>query len=286
MKRRCVDFIKQTTEQYGYKGCVVGISGGIDSAVVATLCVEALGRERVYGLLLPERDSADDTLEDSKSVCEFLKIDYHVKNIKKTAKALGVYQLKPPTFFMPRKIQEKYVKNKWEELAKKDTFLDDLEDSGNREFREGLAFYRAKHRIRMCALYLEAEQRNYAVVGTTNRTEYETGFYVKWGDDSVDIEPVMHLYKTGIYELAETLGIPEKIRNKPPSPDLIPGITDEFALKMTYNDLDRILRKMNTNPDTLKDEDDEKVKRVREILKAAEKRKVKNLNLLEAENPS
>ena len=279
MKERCVEFIRKTISDYQYDGCLVGISGGIDSAVVGALCVAAVGRKKVFGLLLPERDSATDTVSDSKLVCEALGIDYKIKSIKKTVKAIGGYALKPPTFFMPRKIQEKYVKDKWKELETTDAYIDDLEARGNTEFREGLAFYRVKHRIRMCALYLEAEQMNFAVVGTTNRTEMDTGFYVKWGDDSVDIEPIMHLYKTEVFELAHQLNIPEKIIQKPPSPDLLPGITDEFAMKITYSNLDRILKKINQN-ESLNGELEEDVKRVRKIIKAAKGRIIKNLNLM------
>ncbi len=280
MKEACVHFIKQTIEDYAYDGCIIGISGGIDSAVVASLCCEAIGRERVFGLLLPERDSAKSTVDDSKLVCDHLGIQYKIKNMKGILKKTGAYSLKPPASIVPRKIQEKYVQKKWQDLAEEDTFIEDLKGNGNKEFLEGLAFYRIKHRLRMCLFYLEAEQRNYAVIGTTNKTELMTGFYVKWGDDSTDIEPVMHLYKTQVYELARKLKIPDAIINKSPSPDLIPGITDEFALKMKYVDLDRILRKMENDEKQLEEENQENVKRVREILKAAEKRKVKNLNLL------
>lgn len=278
MKKDCIDFIQKTIKQNNYNGCVIGISGGIDSAVVATLCCEAVGKENVLGLLLPERDSAKNTLSDSINLCEHLGNRYTIKKISNILRKTGAYALKPPASIVPRKIQEKYVKDKWRDLAQEDTFIEDLEGKGNDEFLKGLAFYRIKHRIRMCLFYLEAEQRNYAVMGTTNKTEMMTGFYVKWGDDSTDIEPIMHLYKTQVYELARELKIPDYIINKSPSPDLIPGITDEFALKIKYKDLDRILIKIQKNQN-LDDEKTEEVQRVKQILKAAEKRKIKNLNL-------
>src|SRR6056297_3376166 len=280
MTNKCIDFIKNTIEKHEFSGCVIGISGGIDSAVVASLCCEAIGPENVLGLLLPERDSAKSTVDDSKLVCDHLGIQYKIKNIKGILKKTGAYALKPPASIVPRKIQEKYVKDKWRDLAKEDTFIEDLEGKGNEEFLKGLAFYRIKHRIRMCLFYLEAEQKNYAVMGTTNKTEMLTGFYVKWGDDSTDIEPIMQLYKTQVYDLARELKIPEAIINKSPSPDLIPGITDEFALKIRYRDLDRILIKIQKNH-SLDDEKPADVQRVKQILKAAEYRKIKNLNMAE-----
>lgn len=277
MKSEIVNFIKRTIDKYDYKGSVIGISGGIDSAVVAKLCVEALGKDKVFGVLLPERDSSSSTVDDSKLVCDYLGISYIKKSISPILRTMGVYLLQPPALFIPERIKKNYVKNKWKSLSKEDTFLEDLQNKGNEEFLKGIAYYRAKHRVRMCCLYMEAEKRNYAVIGTTNKTEYVTGFYVKWGDDSVDIEPIMHLYKTQVFQLARELKIPEKIINKPPTPDLIPGVTDEFALGMTYKEIDRILRKIEYRQD-LKGEDSKKVERVKKILKVAEKRNIRMVN--------
>lgn len=279
MKQICVNFIREIVEKYDFNGCVIGISGGLDSAVVGALCCEAVGSDHVMGLLLPERDSAKNTLRDSKLVCNHLGIRYKVQNIKGILKRMGAYSLKPPATLVPRKFQESYVRKKWEELSQTDTFIEDLEGKGSREFLEGLAFYRVKHRTRMCLLYLKAEQQNYAVMGTSNKTELMTGFYVKWGDDSTDIEPVKHLYKTQIFELAKTLELPPSIIAKAPSPDLIPGITDEFALKIKYQDLDRILMKIENDGKGLENEYKKDVDRVKLILAAAKKRKIKNLGL-------
>ncbi|MCD6267445.1 MAG: NAD(+) synthase [Thermotogaceae bacterium] len=279
MKEDIVRFLRRTMEEYNYKGAVVGVSGGVDSAVVLNLCVEALGKDRVLGVILPERDSSPDTLKDAIMVCKSLGVEYVVKSITKILRVMGVYRLQPPAFLVPRRIQEKYVKNKWETLPQKDAYIEDLRNEGNEEFLKGIAYYRIKHRVRMCHLYFEAEKRGYAVVGTTNRTEYKLGFYVKWGDDAVDIEPILHLYKTQVYELAEELDVPEKILRKAPSPDLIPGITDEFAIGMSYRDADRILMKMEKGED-LSGEDPEKVERIREILENVRFREVRMKSLL------
>lgn len=279
MREVIVRFLRKTIEEYHYKGAVVGVSGGLDSAVVISLCVEALGKDRVLGVILPERDSSPDTLKDAVMMCKNLGVEYVVKPITKVLRAMEVYRLQPPAFLIPRKIQERYVKNKWKSLPQKDAYIEDLRNEGNEEFLKGIAYYRVKHRVRMCYLYLEAERRGYAVVGTTNRTEYKLGFYVKWGDDAVDIEPILHLYKTQVYELAKELDVPEKILRKAPSPDLIPGITDEFAIGMSYQDADRILMKMEKGED-LSNEDPEKVERIREILENVRFREVKMKSLL------
>ncbi|MBI9106687.1 MAG: NAD(+) synthase [Spirochaetales bacterium] len=277
-KNRIVDFIRAKTEQYGFKGAIIGISGGIDSAVVGKLLVDALGRERVFGLLLPERDSSKTTVADSKLVCSYLGIDYALKSITPLVRKLGVYRMKPPARLFPRKIQENYARSVWEK--NEDPYINDLKTSGGDAYRKNLAYYRTKHRFRMIRMYFEAEKRRYAVIGTTNLTEHLTGFYIKWGDDSSDIEPIMHLYKTEVFKLAEELGIPGKIINKKPSPDVAPGITDEYALGMSYENLDRILKKIRTNSDTAGENADD-IERVRQIISAADYRNVRNLNLLE-----
>jgi NAD+ synthase len=276
--KEIVDFIRQAIHHYEYNGALIGISGGIDSAVVAALCVKALGNKKVFGVLLPERDSAADTVSDAKSVCAALDIEYTVRPISHTLKSMGIYRLEHNFFFWPRRLKEKYTFKKWLAYAEDDNFLADLQQKGSREFLKGLAYYRSKHRIRMCYLYLEAEQQNYAVVGTTNLSELKTGFYVKYGDDAVDFEPIIHLYKTEVYELAKSLDIPEKIIWKPPSPDLLPGITDEFCLGMSYQQLDTILIKIDRG-ESLEYEDHDKVQRVKTILNAASKREVKMLTI-------
>lgn len=269
VKESLINFIKEKIEEYNYRGAVVGVSGGVDSAVVLSLCVQALGKDRVFALILPERDSSKDSLKDAVDLCETLGVEYRKRSITPILRKIGAYRLFPPRFFLPNSIVKRYVLNRWNTLSK-DPFLDDLRNTGPEEFLKGLAYYRIKHRIRMCLLYFEAEKRGYAVVGTTNRTEYLTGLYVKWGDEAVDIEPIMHLYKTQVFELAKEMNVPEKILKKPPSPDLIPGITDEMAFNMSYLELDRILMKLEKNED-LSDEDPKKVERVKKILELSEK---------------
>jgi len=271
-------FLTDTIQKYDFQGVVVGISGGIDSALVAGLCTRALGNEKVFGLLMPERDSATDTLEDSILVCRHFQIPYRVKKISPILRKMGVYRLQPPAQLFPRRIQEAYVRNKWESVGTEDTYLANLRGQGSKEFMRGVAYSRAKHRTRMCCLYLEAEQKGYAVVGTTNRTEMLTGLYVKWGDDSVDIEPLLHLYKRQVFQLAKDIGVPDRIIQKPPTPDLVPGITDEFAFRMTYEELDRILEKITEGGD-LNSEDPAKVGRVQTIMEYASKFKMRNVRM-------
>lgn len=270
------EFIKTNIEKYMFKGVILGISGGIDSAVVGKLLVDSIGRERVYGLILPERDTDSHTVDDAKLVCDYLGIEYEIIDITGILRKLEVYSLKPPAFPFPKAVQKKYSQNIWK--REDNPFIQDLTTQGDEKFLEALAYYRTKPRIRSTVLYFEGEKRNYGVAGCTNKTEYVTGFYTKWGDEMCDIEPIRHLYKTEVFELAEKLNIPQKIIDKKPSPDIAPGITDEFALGMDYIELDRILIKMEKG-ENLSSENKDSVKKVEEMVEFSKFRSTKQLHL-------
>ncbi|MDP3385667.1 MAG: NAD(+) synthase [Eubacteriales bacterium] len=276
-KDKIIDFIKKTIHDYEFYGAVIGISGGLDSTVVAKLLIEALGHKRVLGLSMPERDSSRQVAADSRFVCENLGLEYKTINLSRQLRAMGVYSLKPPTFLFTEKFKEKYAKGLWENME--NPYIADLKSSGDMENRKNQAYYRAKNRMRMINLYFEAEKRRYAVIGTTNKTEYDLGLYVKWGDESSDIEPILHLYKTEVFELARELGVPERIIDKAPSPDIAPGVTDEYLLGMDYNTIDRILIKIYNNLD-LSEENEKHVKTVIAILGNVKYRKIKDISLL------
>lgn len=273
---RIKEFIRINVDKYWFKGVVIGISGGIDSAVVGKLLVDSIGKDKVYGLILPERDTDSNTIDDAKLVCCFLDIEYQVIDITGILRKLGVYSLKPPAFPFPKAIQKVYSKNIWRK--ENNPFIQDLTTQGDEKFLEALAYYRTKPRIRSAVLYFEAEKRNYAVAGCTNKTEYVTGFYTKWGDEVCDIEPIRHLYKTEVFQLAKELNIPKKIIDKEPSPDIAPGITDEFAIGMDYAELDRILMKIEGGKD-LSLENEENVKKIKEMLEFSKFREAKQLHL-------
>ncbi|NCP17468.1 NAD(+) synthase, partial [Candidatus Kuenenbacteria bacterium] len=109
------------------------------------------------------------------------------------------------------------------------------------ELKKGIAYYRIKHRLRMVTEYYYGELNNYLVIGNCNKTEKLTGFFVKHGDSAADVEPISSLFKTQVRELSSFLGVPNEIIKKAPSPDLIPGITDEISLGMKLEILDQIL---------------------------------------------
>ncbi len=229
-------------------GVVLGLSGGIDSATVATLAARALGADKVLALLLPERDSSPDSEQDALLVIAQLGVPYKKIDLTPLLSALGIYKAVPLQFLMSRKVKEAVVRQQHDRYIK---------DLGERPFLAGLlgtrgmihqpildaghAYARAKHRMRMVALYYHAELENRLVLGTTNKSEAMTGFVVKWGDNVADAEPILPLYKTQVRQLADYLGVPRPILDKAPSPDLMPGITDEYALGLSYELLDRVL---------------------------------------------
>ena len=238
-----VEFIRKKVKEMERNGVIFGISGGVDSACIAGLCALALPKKRILGLLLPEKHSSPSTLEDSKMVAERFGINTKTIDITSILEVIGSYKLIPQPLTRNRKLSENIIKWGYRSIPRgKKPFSQHLLGVKNGVYRAPTAYYRIKHRIRMVLLYYYAEQFNYLVVGTSNRSEELTGFFVKYGDSAADIMPILSLYKSEVFQLAKYLGVPDKIIEKAPSPDLIPGITDELALGMRYSIIDKILK--------------------------------------------
>jgi NAD+ synthase len=243
------EFIRRQVDELQREGAVVAMSGGIDSAVVASLAARALGPEKVKALLLPERDSSPDSKIDALLEIKRLGLRYEEVSLTPMLSAMGIYGLTPLRILGVRSLKAAIVQQQHRAQA---------EALGEMPFRAGLlgtrdlgdkkhlidtgnAYTRVKHRMRMTTLYYHADLENLLVLGTTNKSESMTGFVVKWGDNVADAEPLLPLYKTQVRQLARYLGVAAKILEKPPSPDLIPGIVDGLALGMDYETLDKIL---------------------------------------------
>ena len=243
------EFIRRQVDEFRRDGAVVVMSGGLDSAVVASLAARALGPEKVKALYLPERDSSPDSKPDALLEIERLGLRYEEVSLTPMLSAMGIYGLTPLRFLGMRSLKAAIVQQQHRAQA---------EALGEMPFRAGLlgtrdlgekkqlidagnAYTRVKHRMRMTTLYYHADLENLLVLGTINKSESMTGFVVKWGDNVADVEPLLPLYKTQVRQLARFLGISQKILDKPPSPDLIPGIVDGLALGMDYETLDKIL---------------------------------------------
>jgi len=249
------NFIWENMEKLERDGMILGLSGGIDSAVVAALCKEAVGSDKVLALIMPDNDSKEEHVNDAKNLAQSLNLKTKLVDISPILKKMNVYRLfalnKLP---LQDKHKEKVVKKAYDYYEKQtgeSPFSASILGFKGKNFWSQLqknnAYYRAKHRIRMVLLYLYAELENRLVVGCANKTESQIGFFVKHGcDDASDIMPLLNLYKTQVRELARYLEIPSAIQNKPPSPDIIPGIIDEEAIGISYDKLDIILLGLET----------------------------------------
>ena len=245
------NFIREYTEKLEREGVILGLSGGIDSAVIAALCVRALGSKKTFTLIMPEKDSKKEHTRDALNFARELNIEVKLVDITPYLEKLGVYELFPLDKLLSLgKLKGALVRKAYhfyERKTGKLPFLESLSGFKDKEFNsylaKGNAYYRVKHRLRMILLYLYAELENRLVVGAGNKSEYKIGYFVKHGcDDATDIMPLLNLYKTQVRELACYLNIPARIIEKPPSPDVMPGLADdEEVLRISYEKMDLIL---------------------------------------------
>jgi NAD+ synthase len=242
------------------RGLVVAISGGIDSSVCAALAVRAVGRDKVFGLLMPEKDSSSESVSKGRQVAEFCGIEHLVTDIAPTLEAIGCYRWRDEAM---RSAHPDYQPDWKSKIAieggsegRFNHFKLILQDPAGRtsEVRLGLKEYLQivaatsfKQRIRKTLEFFHADRLNYAVVGTPNRLEYDQGFFVKNGDGSADLKPIAHLYKSQVYMLAAHLGLPRNICASVPSTDtysLSQG-QDEFYFALPYKEMDIALLHYN-----------------------------------------
>lgn len=242
------------------RGFVVAISGGIDSSVCAALAVRAVGASKVFGLLMPERDSSGSSTERGRELAAHLGIAHEVFDIAPALQALGCYQQRDDAI---RRVFPTYGEG-WKNKIVIAGGLDGginyfklvvADPSGElhearlpvREYLQIVAATNFKQRVRKTMDYFHADRLNYAVVGTPNRLEYDQGFFVKVGDGAADLKPIAHLYKTQVYAMARALGLPEAICNAVPTTDtytLAQG-QDEFYFALPYAQMDLALWALN-----------------------------------------
>ena len=236
------------------RGLVVAMSGGIDSSVCAALAVRALGPDKVFGLLMPERDSSSESSLKGRLLAEHLGIRHTVEDIAPTLEAIGCYRWRDEAIRAVFPAYGEGWKNKiviaGGTQGQINHFKLVVQEPGNgplheqrlglREYLQIVAATNFKQRIRKTLEFFHADRLNYAVVGTPNRVEYDQGFFVKNGDGSADLKPIAHLYKTQVYALARHMGLPDVICNATPTTDtysLSQG-QDEFYYALPYKEMD------------------------------------------------
>ncbi len=239
------------------RGLVLGVSGGVDSAVSAALAAMAVGRERVFALLMPERECSDGGLERARRLCRGLGIRHEIEDITPALEAVGCYHRRDEAI---RAVFPDYGTGWRHKVAIAGmmrpgaiphfVLVVESPDGHRRSARMPAEVYTRvvaatnfKQRIRKALEYYHAERLSYAVLGTPNRLEYELGFFVRGGDGLADIKPIAHLYKTQVYALAAHLGIPEDIRSQPPTTDTysLPQTQEEFYFGLPTALADRLL---------------------------------------------
>jgi NAD+ synthase len=207
MKEKIIDFIRRKVKGTKAKGVVIGLSGGLDSTTTLFLCVEALGKDKVLGVMMPSGINKKKDTEDAIEVCKRLGVRYKVIKIEPALRSFGK-----------------------------------LLGLSNKLVKGNLAA-----RIRMCILYYFSNKEKLLVVGTGNKSEYLQGYFTLHGDIACDFLPLGNLYKTEVIELAKELSVPKKIIERIPSAGFWPGQTDEKELGISYEDLDKILPLLKKN---------------------------------------
>ncbi|MCK4971908.1 MAG: NAD(+) synthase [Candidatus Heimdallarchaeota archaeon] len=247
------DIIKKTMFQLKRDGAVLGLSGGLDSAVTAALTVRSLGAEKVHFLNLPEKDSKPIHKEHAKFIAKHLGVKLKTKSITPILRASKTYRLLPIHLIPFRKLRGKiveYAKSRFFAIKNHEILEARLKPEANSWIAKGNAYAVTKHRMRMVMIYQYADRHNLMVVGAANKTEWLTGTFCKWGvDHCADVMPIIHIYRSQLEEIAKYLEIPEVIQNKPPDPDVLPGIPNKEELVGETAVVDQILFNLENNND-------------------------------------
>ena len=293
------DFIKnEVFEKFQKSGAVLGLSGGIDSAVTCGLCVKSLNPEKILGLIMPERESDPQSQETAENVGKEFNIETKVVDITSILESFGVYEKKEnivrekfPDF--DSECKYRVVVPPKLESSVGIPYLEILDGKGithqtkisSSEFLNLTAATSIKHRVRMALLYYHAEKDHLVVAGTTNKSEYMQGYFVKYGDGGSDIEPLVNLYKSQIYQLGKFLNVPNEVISKDASPDVWSYTTndEEFFYSVPYEIVDLILygRENNLSINEIQKHSKISIENIEKLLKFQDQKHIKSNHMRE-----
>ncbi|MDD4244881.1 MAG: NAD+ synthase [Candidatus Methanomethylophilaceae archaeon] len=236
-----IGFIRSSVEEVGCEGLVIGLSGGLDSAVTTKLCVEAIGAEKILNVFMPSRGTPAEDYKVTYSLSKEWGTEYRVIDIQPAVDALTAVLLSDTEAPMER---------------------------GN-----------ISARCRMIVMYNLAKKRNYIVVGTSNQSEIMMGYFTKFGDGACDITPLANMYKTEVRQMATFLDIPQPILDRPPSAGFWVGQTDEDEMGIVYEKLDVILYglEQGRSDKAISTDTDVPIEKVKEIREEVRKMEHKRL---------
>ena len=250
--KRIVEWLQETVARKFHKrGAVIGISGGVDSSVCLALAVRAFGADKVLGITMPETDSNPDSEVLARKLAQHFGVAYLVKDLTAVLAGFGTYARRDQAI---KKVFPEYdatFKAKIvlpSALGPKDQLnvyqLTIISPEGEtktqrlplKEYLEIVAASNFKQRSRMAMLYYQAERLNYAVIGTPNKNEHAQGFFVKFGDGGSDVRPIVHLFKTQVFQLAAYLDIPKEIQERVPTTDTYSAecTQEEFFFRVPF----------------------------------------------------